>query len=168
MRLVMIGEIQRARKPRQLRAHAIRKLQLQIGPDRHRLLEQREAARRECDRGFHQPVPFHQRPFVERDRVQVAGGDSFLRQAELRSVGGEARIVLPSGKSLFLSRRDDLSVADEGGGRVVIEGGDAEDVGSHAGVVCHFLRMNRPMTSMSRPVPKNTRTASRGLQTIGS
>jgi len=32
----------------------------------------------------------------------------------------------------------------------------------------YFLRTKRPMTSMSNPVPKKTRTASRGEHTIGS
>src|SRR5579885_606583 len=78
------------------------------------------------------------------DVVDVAEGDLRLAQAvvdgvERQLVSGEwnrALAVLDPREALFLRCRDHLPIADQAGGRVVVDRVDAERV--HAGALDHF------------------------------
>ena len=60
--------------------------------------------------------------------VDVVEIDIARLQTVADGMGRESRIVLSAGESLFLSRRDDVAILDEGSRSVVVEGGDARAV----------------------------------------
>ena len=63
-------------------------------------------------------------PFAEANAVQ---SDARLLEAIFDRVPRETRVVLLARKPFFLCRRDDVPVAQQCGGAVVIVGGDTED-----------------------------------------
>src|SRR5690606_25871972 len=101
---------------------------LLFGPHRQRPAKLREAARREGEPGLEEPVELGEWLVVERDEVELRGVDARLAQAIRDGVGREGRVVLLPREALFLRRREELTVADEAGGAVVVEGADPEDV----------------------------------------
>ena len=130
--LVVLGEDVAVLRPRaeaaaQLAAH----VQLLAEPDRHRLGERPQADRREREVGLEQPVELQDRLVIEGDEVEVARRDACRAQAVVDGPGREVGVVLLAGEALLLRRGDDLPVPQQGGGGVVVEGGDAEDVGGH-------------------------------------
>ena len=70
-----------------------------------------EAARREGQIGFEQPLEFEERLVVEDDVIDGAELDLGLVQAILQWRARESRIVLLAGEALFLRRGDDPAVA---------------------------------------------------------
>ena len=101
--------------------------QLFPDPDRDRHRERSEAARREAEIGFEQPLEFQERLLVEHDIIDVLERDTGLFEAIANRVDRKARVVLLAREALFLRRRDDLAVDQQRRGAVVIEGGNAED-----------------------------------------
>ena len=77
--------------------------------------------------GFQQPFKFEQGLVVEAHVVEITGFQAGLSKTEIDSVFRETVVVFFSGKSLFLGRGNDLTVNQEGRGRVVIKSGDAKD-----------------------------------------
>jgi len=96
--------------------------ELLLQPERHRLEERREGAREGGDVGGEDPLELHQRLVVEADVVDVVDGDTPLTEHVPDCVAGEAAVVLLAGEPLLRRRGDDLPVAQEAGGRIVIEG----------------------------------------------
>ena len=124
---MVIDEMQFPGKARQLPAYGIGQLKLQLRPHRHRFLEQGVAVRDIAQPRLEQPIELDERTLVEGDHIEVAGPQTRLSQAECSSVARKARVVLAPGESLFLRRRDDLAIAHQCGGRIVIEGRDPEN-----------------------------------------
>ena len=87
---------------------------------------EREAPRREREIGLEQPLELQERLVVEGDEVDVAPRDAGLRAGNSAARSRESRVVLLAGEALFLRGGDDLAVAHERGGAVVIERRDPE------------------------------------------
>src|SRR5262249_25087927 len=64
--------------------------------------------------------------------VQVADADPGLAQAVRDGVRRKAGVVLPAREALLLCGRDQASVFEQTGGRVVVVGGDSENSRRHA------------------------------------
>src|SRR6516165_8263625 len=74
---------------------------------------------------------------VEDEIVQIVSRDPGFPQAISDSLHREAVVELDPAEPLFLRRGHERSIAEEGGGRIVVEGRYAEDVhysGSSAGL----------------------------------
>ena len=85
---------------------------------------------RRAEVGLQDPLELEQRLVVEADVGEIRR--SRCRPASRQYVDGVAReggVALLPREPLFLRRGDDLAVAQQARGAVVIEGGDAEDVG---------------------------------------
>src|SRR5262249_35638874 len=93
--------------------------------DRHREGLQAPGSEREIR--FQEPLELEERLVVEHDVVDRVQVYSRLAQAVLDGMARKARVVLLSGKALFLGGSRDLAVSDERGGAVVIERRNAED-----------------------------------------
>jgi hypothetical protein len=96
--------------------------QLLLEPDRQRLAERGESARRECQVGLEQALELEERLVVEGDVVEIGGLDACLLAAIAHGIRRKIRIVLAPREAFFLGRRDDLAVDDESSRGVVIEG----------------------------------------------
>ncbi len=92
----------------------------------------------------------------EGDVVELLGHQPRLLQAVPDGVKGKGGVVLDSGESLLLGRRDELPVRDEGRRGVPVVGVDAEDV--HAAPP---LRGTRPMAPHCRGAGGAARMARR-------
>ena len=106
--------------------------QLLADPQRHRLAERGEAARREGEVGLDQPLELEERLLVEDDlvdrRAVAARGLQAIAQRMRRKPG----VVLDAGEALLLRRGDDRPVLDDRSRAVVIERGQPED--AHASI----------------------------------
>jgi hypothetical protein len=110
--------------------------ELLLEPERHRLDEGGEAARRHRQVGLEDAVELEQRLVVEDDPVQAAtvAADPPRLQAVAHRAGRETGVVLEPRETLLLRRRDDAAVLDQAGGRVVVVAGDAEELHVAAGL----------------------------------
>ncbi len=79
-----------------------------------------KAARREGEIGFNQPLELQEGLFIESHEIDRRAGG--LGQAIFDGVGRKARIVLLAGEAFFLSGGDNLAVADQRRGAVMVEG----------------------------------------------
>ena len=105
--------------------------ELLVEPERDGLAERVEGAREGRDvRGEH-ALELQQGLVVEAHRVELVDGDARLLEHVLDGPGGEVLVVLLAAEPLLLAGGHDLPVAQERGGGVVVEAGDAEDVGGH-------------------------------------
>src|SRR5205085_12198274 len=86
------------------------------------------AARRDREIGLEEPRELRRGLVVEDDHRDVALADLPFREAVADRVVGEAGVVLLPGEALLLRGGDDLPVADEGRGGVVVVGRDPKDV----------------------------------------
>ena len=73
--------------------------------------------------------------FRKRDVVQVAGLDAACAQAIFHGVFGKGHVVFLAGEPFLLRGGDNLSVAHQARGAVVVKGGEAEDV--------HFVKLTK-------------------------
>ncbi len=105
--------------------------QLLVEPDRHGLAERVERAGEGGDVGREHPLELEKRLVVEADGVEVLGADPGLGEDVLDGLGGEVGVVALAGEALLLGRRDHLAVLQEGGGGVVVEAGQSENVSGH-------------------------------------
>ena len=112
----------------QLGAQQILLKQLFLDPDRHGPLEGAQAPRREGHVGFKQALELEEGLVVEGDVVDVLEFEAGFGQTIGDCVRGKALVVLSAREALLLRGRDDPAVDDEGGGAVVIEGGEPENV----------------------------------------
>jgi len=120
--------------------------QLLAQPHRNGHAEGFKATRCQGNIGFQQTLELQKGLVVEGDDINVGSLNTGFLQAILDGLPGEARIVLLAGKAFFLGGGNDLAVTQQGGGAVVIEGGDAEndhgleqgiDEGCNGATLCH-------------------------------
>ena len=71
---------------------------------------------------FQKPLKFDQRLIVKYDLIQIGDGDIRLLQAVGNGPARKTGIVFLAGEALFLSRCQNLTVAQESGCAVVIIG----------------------------------------------
>ncbi len=83
--------------------------------------------RRKGEVGLDEPLEFQKRLFVKDDAIDRRGVDLRLFQAIGDRVRRKVGIVLLAREALFLRRRDDLAIADQGGGAIVVEGGNPQN-----------------------------------------
>jgi hypothetical protein len=74
------------------------------------------------------PFEFNERFLVETDVVDVLDEKFAFGETVLNRVGGKPLIVLATREPLLRCSGDDLTVAHEARRRVVVKGGNAEDV----------------------------------------
>ena len=99
-----------------------------LHPERAGLEERGEAARRGAEIGLEHALELEQRLVVEADGLEVVRRRCRPpRQAVVDGVGREARVALLAREALLLRRGDDLAVAQQARGAVVVERRDAED-----------------------------------------
>src|SRR5262245_29808880 len=120
----MVGKRQGTGESRQLQTQTVWHSELELGPDRHRFLEEFEASRRIADERFEQPIPLDEGPLVEGDGTQIARRDSRLVQAKRNGIPGKASVVFLPGEPFLLRRSDDFAIANECRRRIMVEGGD--------------------------------------------
>jgi hypothetical protein len=89
------------------------------------------AARRHRQQRLEHAVAREQRMVIENDGVQLVCFDKGFTAAVVDGVPREPRIVLLAAKALLLSGRHDLAIASDGGGRVVVERRNPQDVHRH-------------------------------------
>ena len=98
-------------------------------PGHHRTAEGDQAAGKLAQMIEHQPLEFAQRLFVVHDPIEIARLEARLRQAPARGQQRHGGVVLDPRETFLAAGGDDHAVVNQRRGRVVIEGGDAEDVG---------------------------------------
>jgi hypothetical protein len=100
-------------------------IELLLDPERTGHEERAEAPRGGGEVGLQNPLELEQRLVVEPHELQLAWLDARRAQTILHRARGERRVALLAGEPLLLRRGEDLPVAEQAGGAVVIEGGDA-------------------------------------------
>src|SRR4029079_18822577 len=113
-------------------ADELRQMRLLLQPHRQRHAEAAEPDGSIGQVRFEQPLELPQGLLVEDDVIEVALLQPRLVQAIANGERRKARIVLLPREPLFLRGGHDVAVDHQGGGAVVIEGGDAEDRGPPA------------------------------------
>ncbi len=129
----------------ELGADQVRHPELFPDPERHRLEERGEAARRIVEIGLEQAVELEERLVVEADVIELRRPNTGLGETVPGGSEREAVVVLLAGEALLLRGGDDLSVHHQAGRRVVVEGGDPQDPGH-----------GRPFPSSSRGELENS------------
>jgi hypothetical protein len=100
--------------------------------------------------GLEDPVELHERLFIEADVIDLVDGDARFAEAVIDGALGKSAVVFLAVETLFFSRGDELSVADEGGAGVVVVTGYAEYVHNRDSNLCK----NAPrFTSAMRAAP---------------
>lgn len=102
--------------------------ELFLEPDRHGCHERPPALRGEGEIGLQQALELEQRLVVEDHVIQVAQPELSFLQTVGHGMGRESGVVLFAGEAFFLRRRHDRPVDDERGRRVVVEGGNAQNL----------------------------------------
>jgi hypothetical protein len=135
MALVMVGEdIASVKALTEASIQLARQEEFLLQPQRQRFAKRTVAGGSIGEISFEQPFELGQGLFVEADVVQVVCLDASLGQTVFDSFSRKTMIVFDPAEALLLGRGDDLAIDDQRGGRVVIEGRDAED-GGHATVL---------------------------------
>ena len=132
VRLVVLGEHDGGGAAAALR-NKVAGPELVVHPERHRTQKRTQALWRVRQITLQQAFEFQDRLVVERDVIQVIRGDASLAKAERRGRFRKAMVVLLAREPFFLRGGDDLAVADQAGGGVVIERGQTQDV---HGAIC--------------------------------
>ena len=101
--------------------------QLLLDPGRHGRDEAGEAGGCEPVVGLEQALEFQERLVVERHTGQVVVGDPAFVEHVAAGVDRKRGVVALAREAFFLGRRGNLSVDQQRGRAVVVEGGDAED-----------------------------------------
>src|SRR5260370_32119722 len=128
---MVIGEQQLSSIPLQFTAQQILLKELLAKPERHGHLERPQTAGREGEVSLQQALEFQERLVIEHRVIDLVQRYAFLRQAVFDGMRRKSGIVLLAAEALFLGRRDNLAVADQGSRAVMIERGNAEN--SHEG-----------------------------------
>ena len=131
VRLVVFGEEHLAPKV-DLLADDARYPELFLEPDRHRLGEGGQGARKGRQVGEENSLELHERFVVEDHVVEIAHLQSGLFEAVLGRVTRKPGIVFLARESLFVASGHQLAVAEQCGRRVVVEARDSENV--HGGL----------------------------------
>ncbi len=131
--LVVGGVVERAAPARAQRSvEGGADVELVAEPARHGAHEGPEAARGDGGGGAEDAVELGQRLVVEGDGGQIGGAGAGGFEAPRDGGLGEARVVLDAGEALLLRGGDDLAVAHQRRGAVVVEGRYPQDQ-RHAG-----------------------------------
>ena len=130
---VVLGEEDRPLVGPQLPADDRRHPELLLDPHRHRLAERAERAGEGGDVRRQHPLELQERLVVEADGVEVPGADAGLLEDVLHRPRREVLVVFLAGEALLLAGGHDDAVPEQGGGRVVVEAGDPEDVHARTG-----------------------------------
>ena len=101
--------------------------QLLLQPYGHRLGERAKAPWRVGVVGLQQAFELEKGLVVEDDAFDLIETDTGFGQTVSNCLLGKAGVVFLPAKALLLGGRDDVAILNQGGGAVVIEGGDAED-----------------------------------------
>src|SRR5262245_19900995 len=126
--LMMFGEDIRAMiPPVQTTVHFPGKVEFLSEPQRDRLKERPKPHRCIGQIRLEAAIEFEERLVVKRDVVQLRGSDACFGQAVVDRVLGKTIVMFLSREPLFLSGGDNLSVADQRSGAVVVESGNTED-----------------------------------------
>src|SRR6185312_9976497 len=88
--------------------------QLFLKPDRQRDAERAQALRCESKISFEQPFEFKEGLVVKDNVVNLAEVDPRLVEAVLYRMAWEPGVVFSAGEALFLCRRDDAAVGNQG------------------------------------------------------
>src|ERR1700682_3008577 len=102
-------------------SYLARQMQLRVPPQPQRPAAQPEPLRRVRQIGLDQPLELQKRLVVEPDVVDLLRRQAGAFETELDRADRERIVVLLARETLFLRGRDDASVHDERGCRVVIE-----------------------------------------------
>jgi len=103
-------------------------VELVLDPQGAGLQKGSEAARRNAEVGLEYPLELEQRLVIERDCCQVAYSDATLAETVVDGPFGKRIVAFLSSEPFLLRGGDDVAIAQQAGGAVVIEGGDAEYV----------------------------------------
>src|SRR5262249_14712081 len=120
MRLVVLAEEHFAFVALEMVADVIGHPELVGEPQRQGHQVRLQPARCTRDVRLEQALELDQRLLVETDQVQSSGRNAGLAEAVTHGNLGKPSVVLLSGEPLLLSGRDDATVFDKTGGRVVI------------------------------------------------
>ncbi len=101
--------------------------ELFLQPQRHGHAEGVEAARREGKVCLEQALELQERLVVESYVVDVGKLEAGRIQAVLHGVFRKARVVLLAREALLLGGTDQLTIRDQRGGAVMVEGRDSQD-----------------------------------------
>lgn len=131
--LVVLGEVDAVADPDAQFVEVLLDLhrdpQFLAQPQRHGHHEGFEALGRGAEIGLQDAPELEGGLVVERHGVDgVPGGEPGLGEAVADGVDGEAGVVLLAREAFLLGGGDDLAVAHEAGGGVVVVGADSEDV----------------------------------------
>ena len=88
------------------------------------------------------PVEFQERLLVKRDVIQVADFDAAFAEAVFDGLGGEGGIVFFAREPFLLGGGDNLAIANQARGAVVVKSRKAEDV--HPLLIAYFAAGNNP------------------------
>ena len=105
--------------------HFSGQMQLLSEPDRHTDEELFETARRIGDVCFEQPFELEEGFFVKYDVIKVLGAYFSCFEAVVERICGELEVVFFSCEAFLLCGGDDLAVADECGGAIMVESGNS-------------------------------------------
>ena len=130
MRLMVMGKENPAagRQVRKFVTNRLSQIQFLIQPGRHRPQEAFQPQRRDGQRGFQQPRELRDGFVIKDDRVQVGGEQSGVLEAKPDRAERKPLVILEAREAFLLRGRHDLSITQQGGGRIVVVGGDAQDV----------------------------------------
>ncbi len=127
----------------------VRRPQLAAEPLRHRSMKGLEAPGPGRGIARHDAGERGERLLVEHDDVDPVGIYSAFCETPLDGVDREGRVVLETSEAFLLGGADDLAVTDEGGGGVVIEAADPQDVhrvsvpAGQPGLLARISRLSR-------------------------
>src|SRR5271169_4934431 len=130
---VMLGEQQlalpvEARRPRpEPLANQVLLKQFLLEPQWQSYAERSKTARREGEIRLEQPFEFQKRLLVEHDIIKPVEGQGTLLETVANRILRVARILLFTGKALFLRRGNNMAVLDQRRGTVMIKGGYPEN-----------------------------------------
>jgi hypothetical protein len=125
--LLLVGLAERA----EFLLQQILQQQLLLQPDRHRRQERAQSPRRIGQIGLQQSLELDQRLVVEDHMIQVRQRDAASVQTVADRIGRKARVVLLAREAFLLRGSQDLAVAHQAGGTVVVVCGDTEDMDGH-------------------------------------
>ncbi len=102
--------------------------QLFVRPDRKRLRKRAKPTRSQREIGLEEALEFQERLIIEYEIIDVIDVHSSCIETVSHRVARETLVMPDAGKPLLLGGRNDLSVANQRRGAVMIEGRNAKYV----------------------------------------
>jgi hypothetical protein len=78
--------------------------------------------------GVHGPFELPHRFFIEPDVIEVLGGDTGFPETVADGLDRETGVMLFPGETFLFGGGDQLAILEQGGGGVMIEAGNAQDI----------------------------------------